>query len=105
MCCVKASGNGASGGSCFSCFRFPSGGEWKGMCHGGAIVRYGDSQKGDSSMTIGVFAVPCSIERSMMSGREEVGEDTGECDPDSWEFERVTRPASVRIESAAELRS
>jgi hypothetical protein len=58
---------------------------------------------GDSSMTIGVFAVPCSIERSMISGREEAGEDTEECNPDSGEFETVTRPASAGEEWAAEL--
>jgi hypothetical protein len=60
---------------------------------------------GDSSTTIGVFAVPCSIERSMTSGREEAGDDTGECNPGSREFEMVTRPASVGEEWAGELRS
>jgi hypothetical protein len=105
MCCVEALGKGASGESRFSCFRFPRGGDRKGMCHGGASVRVGDSQMGDSSMTIGVFAVPCSIERSMISGREEAGEDTEECNPDSGEFETVTRPALVGEEWGAELRS
>jgi hypothetical protein len=94
MCCVEALGNGASGESRVSCFRFPRGGDWKGMCNGVASVRVGDSQMGDSSMTIGVIAVPCSIERSMISGRE-AGEDIEECNPDSGEFETVTRPASV----------
>lgn len=60
-----------------------------GMYHG-ASVRVGDSQMGDSSMTIGVFAVPCSIERSMTSAREEAGEDTEECNSDSGVFETVT---------------
>jgi hypothetical protein len=75
------------------------------MCNAVASVRVGDPQMGDSSMTIGVFAVPCSIERSMISGREEAGEDTEECNPDSGEFKTVTRPASVGEEWAAELRS
>ena len=60
------------------------------MCHGDASVSFGDSHMDDSSMTIGVFAVPCSIERSMTSGREEAGEDTEECNSDSGEFERLT---------------
>ena len=67
MCCVEALGNGASEESRLSCFRFPRGGDRKGMCRG-ASVRVADSQMGDSSMTIGVMAVPCSIERSMISG-------------------------------------
>ena len=99
MCCVEALGNGASRESRFNCFRFLRGGDWNGS------VRVGDSQIGDSSMTIGVFAVPCSIERSMTSGREEAGHDTGECNPDSGESEMVTRPASVGEEWAAELRT
>jgi hypothetical protein len=107
MCCVEALGNGASGESRFSCFRFPRrGGDRKGVYHGGASVRVGDSQLGDSSMTIGVFAVPCSIERSMTSGPEKTGEVTEECNPDSGEFETVTRPtSSVGEEWAAALRS
>jgi len=60
---------------------------------------------GDSSITIGIFSVPFSIERSMTSGGEEAGEDTEKCDPDSGEFETVTRPASVGEEWATELRS
>jgi len=94
MCCIEALGNGASGKSRFTCFRF----------RGGVSGRVSDSQMGDSSMTIGVIAVPCSIERSMTSGREEAGEDTEECSPDSGEFETVTRPASVGEEWAAKLR-
>jgi hypothetical protein len=93
MCCVEALGNGASGESRVSFFRF----------RGGDSFRVGDSQMGDSSMTIGVLAVPCSIERSMISGCEEAGEDTEECNPDSGEFETVIRP--VGEVWAAELRS
>jgi hypothetical protein len=72
------------------------------MCHG--IVRDGNSQMGDPSMTIGDFAVPCSVERSMTSLRE-AGDDAEDTDPDSGESEMTTRPTSVRGESAAELGS
>lgn len=75
------------------------------MYHGGASVRVGDSQMGDSSITIGVIAVPCSIDRSMISGPEETGEDNEERNPDSGEFETVTRPTSVGEERADELSS
>ena len=97
MCCVEALGNGASGELCFDCFSFPRGRGWKGMSRGDASVRYGFSRMGDPSMTIGNFAVPCSIERSMTSLRE-AGEDTEVS-------ERETRPTSVGGESAAELKS
>ena len=41
----------------------------------------------------------------MTSGPEETGEDTEECNPDSGEFETVTRPTSVGEERGAELSS
>jgi hypothetical protein len=59
---------------------------------------------GDPSMTIGNFAVPCSVERSMTSLKD-AGDDIEETDPDSGESEITTRPTSVGGVSAAELGS